>query len=127
MSYVFGHSNNNSLVFKTIKSAIQSLQSGEQSLIHSDRGFQYTSKEFRRIVETANMTQSMSRIGRCIDNGPIESFWGTLKCEKYYLHKYNSYEELKLAIDDYIHFYNYYRYQKRLSGLSPLEFRTQAA
>ncbi|AUS87066.1 hypothetical protein LBYS11_12330 [Lysinibacillus sp. YS11] len=127
VSYVFGHSNNNSLVFKTIKSAIQSLQSGEQPLIHSDRGFQYTSKEFRRIVETANMTQSMSRIDRCIDNGPIESFWGTLKCEKYYLHKYNSYEELKLAIDDYIHFYNYYRYQKRLSGLSPLEFRTQAA
>jgi len=68
------------------------------------------------------MTQCMSCIGRCIDNGPIESFWGTLKCEKYYLHKYNSYEELKLAIDDYIHFYNYYRYQKRLSGLSPLEF-----
>ncbi|KAB0444010.1 hypothetical protein CH314_10465 [Lysinibacillus fusiformis] len=50
-----------------------------------------------------------------------------MKYEKYYLHKYNSYEELKLAIDDYIHFYNYYRYQKRLSGLSPLEFRTQAA
>ncbi len=127
VSYEFGHSNNNSLVFKTIKSAIQSLQSGEQPLIHSDRGFQYTSKEFKRIVETANMTQSMSRIGRCIDNGPIESFWGTLKCEKYYLHKYDSYEELKLAIDDYIHFYNYDRYQKRLSGLSPLEFRTQAA
>ncbi|QTB28456.1 IS3 family transposase [Lysinibacillus sphaericus] len=65
------------------------------------------------------MTQSMSRVGRCIDNGPIESFWGTLK--------YNSYEELKLAIDDYIHFYNYYRYQERLNGLSLLEFRTQAA
>ncbi|SCY81407.1 Transposase InsO and inactivated derivatives [Lysinibacillus sp. TC-37] len=127
VSYVLGHSNNNSLVFKTIKSAIQSLQSGEQPLIHSDRGFQYTSKEFKRIVDTANMTQSMSRVGRCIDNGPIESFWGTLKCEKYYLHKYDSYEELKLAIDEYIHFYNYYRYQKRLNGLSPLEFRTQAA
>ncbi|WP_342544302.1 IS3 family transposase [Lysinibacillus sp. FSL K6-4013] len=127
VSYVFGHSNNNSLVFKTIKSAIQSLQSGEQPLIHSDRGFQYTSKGFKRIVETANMTQSMSRVGRCIDNGPIESFWGTLKCEKYYLHKFDSYEELKLAIDDYIHFYNYYRYQKRLNGLSPLEFRAQAA
>lgn len=54
------------------------------------------------------MTQSMSRVGRCIDNGPIESFWGTLKCEKYYLHKYNSYEELKLAIDDYIHFYYFH-------------------
>ncbi len=69
----------------------------------------------------------MSRVGRCIDNGPIESFWGTLKCEQSFLHKYDSYEEFKLAIDDYIHFYNYYRYQKRLNGLSPLEFRTQAA
>ena len=68
----------------------------------------------------------MSRVGRCIDNGPIEAFWGTLKCEKYYLHKYDSYEELKVAIDDYIYFYNHYRYQKRLNGLSPLEFRNQA-
>jgi len=127
VNYVLGHSNNNSLVLKTIKSAIESLQPGEQPLIHSDRGFQYTSKEFRRIVIAADMTLSMSRVGRCIDNGPIEAFWGTLKCEKYYLHKYDSYEKLKLAIDDYIHFYNHYRYQKRLNGLSPLEFRSQAA
>ncbi len=49
MSYVLGHSNNNSLVFKTIKSAIESLQSGGQPLIHSDRGFQYKSKDTRRI------------------------------------------------------------------------------
>ncbi|WP_156313979.1 IS3 family transposase, partial [Lysinibacillus sp. ZYM-1] len=97
---------------KTIKSAIQSLQSGEQPLIHSDRGFQYTSKDFKRIVETADMTQSMTRVGRCSDNGPIESFWGTLKCEKYYLYKYDTYGELEQAINDYIHFYNHYRYQK---------------
>jgi len=127
VNFVLGHSNNNSLVFKTIKSAIQSLQSGEQPLIHSDRGFQYTSKDFKRIVETADMTQSMSRVGRCIDNGPIESFWGTLKCEKYYLYKYDTYGELEQAINDYIHFYNHYRYQKRLNGLSPLELRSQAA
>ena len=95
VSFVLDYSNNNSLVFKTIKSAIQSLLSGEQLLIHSDRAFQYTSKEFKRIVNTANMTESMSRVGRCIDNGPIESFSGTLKCEKYYLHKYDSYGELK--------------------------------
>lgn len=127
VSYVLGHSNNNPLVFNTVKSAIHSLQPGEQPLIHSDRGYQYTSKRFKRIVDAADMTQSMSRVGRCIDNGPIEAFWGTLKCEKYYLHKYDSYEKLKQSIDDYIHFYNHDRYQKRLNGLSPLEFRTQAA
>jgi len=127
VSYVVGHSNNNPLVFNTIKLAIRSLKEGEQPLIHSDRGFQYTSHGFKRIIDKAKLTQSMSRVGRCIDNGPIEAFWGTLKCEKYYLHKYNSYETLKEAIDDYFDFYNHDRYQKRLNGLSPLEFRAQAA
>lgn len=127
MSYVLGNSNNNRLVFTTMRQAIRQLKATEKPLIHSDRGYQYTSKGFRYILEEARMTQSMSRVGRCIDNGPIESFWGTLKCEKYYLHRYDSYEALKQAVDDYIHFYNHHRYQKRLSGLSPLEFRTRAA
>jgi len=73
------------------------------------------------------MTQSMSRVGRCIDNGPMESFWGTLKCEKYYLHQYKTFKELSLAIDEHIHFYNHERYQKRLNGLSPMEYRAKAA
>ena len=54
----------------------------------------------------------MSRVGKCIDNGPMESFWGALKCEKYYLHKYETFEELSKAIDEYIYFYNNERYQK---------------
>lgn len=73
------------------------------------------------------MTQSMSRVGRYIDNGPMEAFWGMLKVEKYYLNKYQSFEELSKAIDEYIKFYNEERLQKRLNGLSPLEFRTKAA
>ena len=78
VSYVLGHSNNNQLVFKTLEQATVLLD-GEHPLIHSDRGFQYTSKGFKRKIDTAKMTQSMSRVGRCIDNGPMESFWGTLK------------------------------------------------
>ncbi|WP_025729161.1 IS3 family transposase, partial [Heyndrickxia ginsengihumi] len=88
---------------------------------------QYTSKGFKRKIDAVKMTQSMSRVGRCIDNGPMESFWGTLKCEKYYLHQYKTFEELSLAIDEYIHFYNHERYQKRLNGLSPMEYRAKAA
>jgi putative transposase len=126
VSYVFGHSNNNQLVFKTLDQAT-ALLSGQQPLIHSDRGFQYTSKGFKRKIDKAKMKQSMSRVGRCIDNGPMESFWGTLKCEKYYLHKYKTFEDLSIAIDEYIHFYNHDRYQKRLNGLSPMEYRTKAA
>lgn len=126
VSYVLGHSNNNQLVFKTLDQATVLLD-GEHPLIHSDRGFQYTSKGFKRKIDAVKMTQSMSRVGRCIDNGPMESFWGTLKCEKYYLHKYKTFEELSLAIDEYIHFYNHDRYQKRLNGLSPMEYRAKAA
>ncbi|WP_318509110.1 IS3 family transposase [Bacillus sp. T3] len=126
VSYVLGHSNNNQLVFKTLDQA-KVLLIGEHPLIHSDRGFQYTSKGFKRKIDAAKMIQSMSRVGRCIDNGPMESFWGTLKCEKYYLHKYKTFEELSLAIDEYIHFYNHERYQKRLNGLSPMEYRAKAA
>ncbi|WML44221.1 IS3 family transposase [Neobacillus sp. PS3-40] len=126
VSYVLGHSNNNQLVFKTLDQATVLLD-GEHPLIHSDRGFQYTSKGFKRKIDAVKMTQSMSRVGRCIDNGPMESFWGTLKCEKYYLHQYQTFEELSLAIDEYIHFYNYDRYQKRLNGLSPMEYRAKAA
>jgi len=126
VSYVLGHSNNNKLVFKTLDQATE-LLAGEHPLIHSDRGFQYTSHGFKRRIDKAKMTQSMSRVGRCIDNGPMESFWGTLKCEKYYLNKYETFEELSKTIDDYIRFYNHDRYQKRLNGLSPMEYRAKAA
>jgi putative transposase len=74
------------------------------------------------------IVQSMSRVGRCIDNGPMESFWGTLKCEKYYLRRnYPNFEELQEDIDAYIYFYNNERLQAKLNGLSPIEFRTKAA
>lgn len=62
-----------------------------------------------------------------IDNGPMESFWGTLKCEKYYLHTYPTFEELEKDIEAYIHFYNNERLQAKLNGLSPMEFRNKAA
>lgn len=126
VSYVLGHSNNNPLVFKTLKLALKAAPRSK-ALLHSDRGFQYTSSSFKKMLDKAKLKQSMSRVGRCIDNGPMESFWGTLKCEKYYLHKYQTFEQLKNDIDDYIHFYNYERLQKKLNGLSPIEFRAKAA
>ncbi|WP_453990298.1 IS3 family transposase [Bacillus nitroreducens] len=126
ISYVLGHSNNNKLVFKTLDEALGQLN-GEHPLIHSDRGFQYTSHGFKRRLDQTGMTHSMSRVGKCIDNGPMESFWGTLKCEKYYLHRYETFEDLSKAIDEYIYFYNYERYQERLNGLSPVEYRAKAA
>lgn len=72
------------------------------------------------------MTRSMSRVGNCIDNAPIESFFGHFKYEKYDLKNYRSFEELEKDIDEYIKFYNEERYQEKLNSLAPMEFRYQA-
>lgn len=125
VAYVLGHSNNNSLVFKTLELALQAAPENHP-LLHIDRGFQYTSLHFKEMLDEEKLTQSMSRVGCCIDNGPMESFWGTLKCKKYYLHTYRTFAELQQDIDDYIHFYNNERFQAKLNGLSPIEFRTKA-
>lgn len=122
VSYAIGHSNNNQFVFDTFDAAIQKYPNAKP-LFHSDRGFQYTSKAFRAKLDAQGMIQSMSRAGRCIDNGPMEAFWGTLKAEMYYLHRFSDYDTLKEAIEKYIDFYNSGRYQHKLGGLTPLEFR----
>lgn len=122
VSYVIGHSNNNRLVFDTFEAAVQKYPDAKP-LFHSDRGFQYTSKAFRAKLDAQGMIQSMSRAGRCIDNGPMEAFWGTLKAEMYYLRRFDDCATLKYAIENYIAFYNNRRYQKTLGGLAPLELR----
>ena len=122
VAYSVGRNNNNQLVFDTFESAIQKYPDAKP-IFHSDRGFQYTSKIFKTRLDAAGMTQSMSRVGRCIDNGPMEAFWGTLKAEMYYLHRFKDYNSLELAIEQYIAFYNHSRYQEKLGGLAPLEYR----
>ncbi|HCX65280.1 MAG TPA: IS3 family transposase [Eubacteriaceae bacterium] len=125
VSYIIGHSNNNALVFNTFNRAIKDNPEAKP-LFHSDRGFQYTSKAFRKMLDDTECTQSMSRVSRCIDNGPMEGFWGILKSEMYYLNKFDDYSSLEQAIEEYIHFYNTKRYQKKYKGLAPLEVRNQA-
>lgn len=121
VSYVISRHNDNSLVFDTFDNAIR-LYPNAKPIFHSDRGYQYTNKQFKSKLDKQEMIQSMSRVGRCIDNGPMEGFWGMLKSEKYYLHKYETYEELKLAIENYIEFYNNKRYQRRLKCMTPFEY-----
>ena len=121
VSHMMGYANNNKLVFDTFDAAvIQNPQA--KPLFHSDRGYQYTSKVFKAKLDKAGMIQSMSRVGRCIDNGPMEGFWGILKSEMYYLHKFDNYESLKNAVEQYIYFYNNGRPQQRLINLTPLEY-----
>ena len=121
ITFKIGDSNNNELVFTTFDEA-RSLYPNAKPIFHSDRGFQYTNKVFHQKLVDAGMIQSMSRIGRCLDNAPMEGWWGILKSEMYYLKKFTSREELVSAIENYIHFYNTRRYQKRLNCMTPCEY-----
>ena len=121
IAYKIGDSNNNALVFETFDEAT-ALYPKAKPIFHSDRGFQYTNKVFHQKLVEAGMIQSMSRVGRCLDNAPMEGWWGILKSEMYYLKKFTSREMLVSAIENYIHFYNTRRYQKRLNCMTPCEY-----
>ena len=123
VSYVIGDSNNNPLVFETFDHAVAE-NPDAHPLFHSDRGFQYTSRAFHNKLISAGMTQSMSRVAKCIDNGPMEGFWGILKRERYYGKKFTSREELVKMIETYITYYNNRRLQRNLGVLTPMEKHT---
>lgn len=122
VTFVISHINNNELVYQTFDIA-HTKHPEAHPLFHSDRGYQYTSKTFKKKLDEAGMIQSMSRVSRCIDNGPMEAFWGMMKSEMYSLRKFRTYEELSKAVSDYIEYYNKRRYQKRLNCMTPLEYR----
>lgn len=85
VSYVIGKSNNNELVFKSFDIAIEN-HPNAKPIFHSTRGFQYTNKIFKKKLDQAGIAQRMSRVGRCIDNGPMEGFGGILKSETFKMH-----------------------------------------
>ena len=70
------------------------------------------------------MTQSMSRVAHCIDNGPMEGFWGILKRERYYGRRFTSKRELIQTIENYIHYYTTRRVQCNRGILTPVEKHT---
>lgn len=125
VAYEIGTRNDNQLVFKTFEKAINE-NPNATPLFHSDRGFQYTSKIFQLRLEENGLIQSMSRVGRCIDNGPIEGLWGIIKSEMVNRYRYESVQELKRAIEKYIYFYNYLRLQERFNDQTPMEVRNAA-
>ena len=120
VSYVLSERNDNPLVFKTFDKAVKA-NPDAHPLFHSDRGFQYTNRAFHNKLVQAGMTQSMSRVAHCIDNGPMEGFWGILKRERYYGRRFTCKRELVQMIKTYIHYYNTRRVQRNLGVLTPME------
>lgn len=127
VAYSLSSRNDTNLVFATVNKALKD-NPGAQPMIHSDRGFQFTSFGFKKIVEYYELQHSMSRVGCCLDNAPMEGFWGKLKSEKYYLKdSYASHKELTKDIEDYIDFYNNRRLQRNLNAMTPMEYRSLAS
>lgn len=93
------------------------------AVLHSDQGFQYTSKAYNKRLETFGIKGSHSRKGNCLDNACIESFFSHLKTEKLYIAQCKSEEEIRQAIEDFIYHYNYKRTQKKLNKRAPIEYR----
>ena len=118
VSYVIRDTNDNPLVFDTFRAAIAA-EPDAHPLCHSDRGFQYTCRSFHHMLTKAGMTQSMSRVAKCIDNGPMEGFWGILKRERYYGIRFTDRANLVAMIEDFIHYYNTERLQRNLGVLTP--------
>lgn len=112
------------LVSGMLKKAISHLKRSERPLLHSDQGWQYQMPAYRRLLGK-KVRQSMSRKGNCLDNAAMESFFGTLKSEFFYLNEFESVEQLQAGIRQYIRYYNHDRIRLKLKGLSPVQYRIQ--
>ena len=97
----------------------------ENTILHSDQGWQYQHDAYHRFLESKGIQASMSRKGNSPDNGMMESFFGILKSEKFYGYEksFQSLKQLEQAIVDYIDYYNNKRIKVKLKGLSPVQYR----
>ena len=124
VAYKTGTEQNINLVLSTIRAAKKKEKVTAELQLHSDQGFQYTSHPYFKLTQSYNITPSMSRKGNPYDNAMAENFFSILKTECIYRTKLRTYEEARLLIGEYIHFYNNERIQLK-TKLTPLEKRSQ--
>jgi len=100
----------------------------ENTILHSDQGWQYQHDFYHHFLKNKGIQPSMSRKGNSPDNGMMESFFGILKSEMFYGYEntFQSLEHLEQAIVDYIDYYNNKRIKVKLKGLSPVQYRTKS-
>jgi putative transposase len=126
VAYEISRRNDLKLVIDTLKKA-RKKRNVKGVLLHSDQGFQYTSRQYNQLLNKYQIKASMSRKGNCWDNACMENFFSHLKSECFNLYSFRTADEVKFAIHQYLRFYNHQRFQKKLNNLSPYKYRTQAA
>jgi putative transposase len=94
----------------------------QKLILHSDQGWHYQHENYQKTLSDNEIIQSMSRKGNCLDNSIIENFFGILKSELFYLQDFSSIDEFEYELRDYIDYYNNFRIDTKLKGLSQVGF-----
>ena len=115
-----------SMVTEMLDNAFAQIPNSTALILHSDQGWQYQHKQYQRMLQSKGVRQSMSRKGNCLDNAVIENFFGLLKTELLYLQNFESMEQFKAELIDYLDYYNNRRSKAKLKGLPPALHRQRA-
>lgn len=129
VSYNISKSPNYEQITDMLNKAFDKYPSVKGLKFHTDQGWQYQMKHFTETLEKKKIIQSMSRKGNCLDNSPMENFFGKIKNEMFYGNefKYKTLDELKIAIELYIDYFNNKRVTVKLKGLTPIQYRNQSS
>jgi len=123
ITYTIGSRPTYSLVSEMLEEALDRLPEEHQLLMHSDQGWHYQMKQYRQALESRGIVQSMSRKGNCYDNSVMENFFGIMKSEFLYLKEFESIEQFKFELENYITYYNTKRMKAKFK-MSPVQYRT---
>ena len=127
ISYTLSNHPTIELTNTMLEKAIEENKDTKNLIIHSDQGFHYQHSTWTKKLEKMNIRQSMSRKGNCLDNSPMENFFGILKQEMYYGVEFKNYDELVVEIEKYIRWYIEDRIKTKLNGMSPVMYRLHSA
>ena len=128
VSYSISRSPNYQQITDMLNEAFKKYPNLNNLIFHSDQGWQYQMAHYHEVLKKRGIHQSMSRKGNCLDNSPMENFFGKMKNEMFYGHEYEfeTLEQLQKAMEEYIDYYNTKRIQVKLKGLTPCQARSQS-
>lgn len=115
-----------SMATAMLEKAFVKITNDTSLILHSDQGWQYQHNSYQKMLKSKGILQSMSRKGNCLDNAVMENFFGLLKSELLYLQEFDSIEDFKVELIEYLDYYNNRRIKAKLKGLSPAIHRLQA-
>ena len=125
ISYNLSQSPNLEQISDMLNKAFESFPALSGLVMHSDQGWQYQNKYYQEELKNHNIKQSMSRKGNCYDNSIMETFFGRMKTEMYYGQEknYKNFEDFKIAVAEYIDYYNNKRIQSKTKWMPPTVYR----